>query len=97
MPRTKLGERYIGREERGHKALIEYVRSKTGGRDLMKLDDLAEKIGLSHTALSLRMNGRVKFSHTDILRICRVFDTSDEELLSFFGRGSQKGSNGKTA
>lgn len=89
MPRIRLGERYMTREERGRKALIEYISSKTG-RHLMSQEELAAKIGLSPVTLSKRMNGRSKFTYNDIMAICRVFDPPDEVILSFFGRVPQK-------
>lgn len=46
--------------------------------------DLAEAIGLTPSALSLRINGKVRFSLTEVNRIRKRYKLSPEETVNIF-------------
>lgn len=73
-------------EDRGRLALIKFIDSKTGRHSEYTQAALAEKIGLSPTALSNRMSKKSQFQHKDICQIIRVLGATDEQILSFLGR-----------
>lgn len=91
MPRMKepgvsLKQLRMTPEERGQDALIRYIDSRTGRHQEYTQARLAEKIGISPSAMSDRMTKKYQFRHNEILRIIRVLNATDAEILSFFGR-----------
>lgn len=81
-------------EERGREALLRFIDRNTGKNLKFTKAALAEKIGITPVAFSSKMTGKTRFSLKDVSRIIDALDASDEEVLSFLGRVSQK-SKGK--
>lgn len=47
-------------------------------------DDLAEKINISPTSLSYKLNSKVAFSPKELLKIQRVLEISDNNFKDYF-------------
>lgn len=50
----------------------------------IRQDDLAERINISPTSLSYKLNSKVAFSPKEILKIQRVLEISDNNFKDYF-------------
>lgn len=77
-------------EDRGHMELVKYIRAHTGRGCKYKMAELADAMGLSPPALSMRLNGKTKFTHNDLCCLFCLLETPIEIIPTFFGLPPQK-------
>lgn len=66
---------------------MEYDYSKLRGRIIEKYGSLGkftEKVGISKTAMSKKMNGSTQFSQSDVELWCRLLEIDRAEIPDFF-------------
>lgn len=69
--------------------LVLQIRSRLALRDKTQ-KDLGEALGLSHTALSARMNGHRDFTITELEKAANFLGVRMTDLLAFEQEGDQK-------
>ena len=61
--------------------------SKLKGRVIEKLGSMkiyADRLGISETQLSKKINNRAGFSQADIIQSCKILDIATRDIGSFF-------------
>lgn len=49
----------------------------------LTLSDVADKIGISKTSLSYKVNNKVEFKVSEITKLCELLDISDKDAYFF--------------
>ena len=66
---------------------IEFDYSKLRGRIREKFhteQDFGNAMKLSHTSLSKKLNGKVRFNHGELFKMQKLLDISDVEFSTYF-------------
>ena len=66
---------------------VKYDYSKLRGKIKEKYgvqSVFAKDLGISHVSLSARLNNKIGWNQTEMLRSCDLLDIPDEELRSYF-------------
>lgn len=67
--------------------MIEYEYGKLRGRIrecFIQQSEFAQKLGISETSLSNKLNNKTAFDQDEIYRVIEMFDLSAEETLAYF-------------